>query len=859
MTTFTRQFGNSRLYAAPGGPGQLLLVLPDPCAQDTIALDVAWPSTELLANVVYAAAGAGVDDVSAETFVDRVLARVAQAGPTRAVVWLADPAAWRAGPLDAASAPLLGMDETGTQVRTGLDAPVLAGIALTVINGAALVYADGNVTVTGSIMFTGSRAPAAAQPAPEAVLALDGGALGTLSFRIYLRRQSLLDASAWGFQFLYPAAGGALPAAYEWLPLASGHPADSLGFDVGFDPSDPVNAVPETGLRSVLAFTGSNVDGSATVLDSCYSTTQGAGIRLTPCTPGTAGARAGLVFNGGVQLSSTDAQARLAPAGDFLLSVPDGPETADLLCGLQGTELITFSAQRGDRMRFTPYQPAFAARYPFSAVSPVAAPVPAAASLLDGTYTTSWAQVVPGDGTAPVPYVAQPKGATLYGQGNPIWDEGTELMGWQDPADSLPPGVAFPLAPYSGLSPGTSSFANGTTAEFESQVISPTRRSLIGSGGSKLPGGLPGALAERPYTTATPDGQVATVDGGRWTKIVLGQTLDPALTFGFVNPAPALQQAFQTGQVFLVAANADELGTFLNTVQIAGWSLTADVGTRNRYNDYRNIMIIKGRKGKLYDVLRPADGLVSNPERWTQREQFGPPDPAELVILSQWLQEYFRQAARAGGDDLERFNSIAANENWTGVLVLRAGISVPDDLAGITAGIADPGQFYAHHLGIDLTPLANGPDGPVLDGASSVFGLIDYTDPEFTVPAKAADAQPVPPLTAAEYDFRLLSLKVLFTNSTVRSFVSYAQLTTTAWFGMAVDHMAKAATRTPRSCWPARCRPTTAGRSTACQAPPTPSSTSTTRWCPSWRSPRPPCRPAIRAPRRERWSARGSA
>jgi hypothetical protein len=217
-------------------------------------------------------------------------------------------------------------------------------------------------------------------------------------------------------------------------------------------------------------------------------------------------------------------------------------------------------------------------------------------------------------------------------------------------------------------------------------------------------------------------------------------------------------------------------------------------------------MIIKGRKGRLYDPDDPAVGLVSNPERWSQKEQFsapaelpgtpdpaelpGTPDPAELVILSRWLQDYFARAHRVGGEELARFNAIASDENWTGVLILRADIvKVPDDLAGIVAGVADQDRFNAHHLGFDATPLAVGPDGPRQDDASSVFGLIDYTDPRFTPPAAGEQAQPVAPAPGTVHDFRLLSLRVLFASSAVRTFHSYAQLTTTSWFGMPVTHM----------------------------------------------------------------------
>ncbi|GAB7196731.1 hypothetical protein OS11_30050 [Dickeya oryzae] len=52
------------------------------------------------------------------------------------------------------------------------------------------------------------------------------------------------------------------------------------------------------------------------------------------------------------------------------------------------------------------------------------------------------------------------------------------------------------------------------------------------------------------------------------------------------------------------------------------------------------------------------------------------------------------------------FCRIAADPNWTGILILRAKIAtVPNDLAGITAGIRNPERFYAHHLAVQISQI----------------------------------------------------------------------------------------------------------------------------------------------------------
>jgi hypothetical protein len=70
-----------------------------------------------------------------------------------------------------------------------------------------------------------------------------------------------------------------------------------------------------------------------------------------------------------------------------------------------------------------------------------------------------------------------------------------------------------------------------------------------------------------------------------------------------------------------------------------------------------------------------------------------------------------------------------------------------------------------------------------------MFGLIYYTDPNFRPPEQNQPPQPVAPPAGAVYDFRLLMLKVLFNNTAVQRFQSYAQITLNQLFGMTVDHM----------------------------------------------------------------------
>jgi hypothetical protein len=59
-----------------------------------------------------------------------------------------------------------------------------------------------------------------------------------------------------------------------------------------------------------------------------------------------------------------------------------------------------------------------------------------------------------------------------------------------------------------------------------------------------------------------------------------------------------------------------------------------------------------------------------------------------------------------------------------------------------------------------------------------MFGLIYYQDPAFVTPADPdAQAQPIPPPAGVDYEFRLLTLKVLFENTSITEFHSWSQLT----------------------------------------------------------------------------------
>jgi hypothetical protein len=109
---------------------------------------------------------------------------------------------------------------------------------------------------------------------------------------------------------------------------------------------------------------------------------------------------------------------------------------------------------------------------------------------------------------------------------------------------------------------------------------------------------------------------------------------------------------------------------------------------------------------------------------------------------------------------------------WNGVLFLNVFVpknAFPPELEGLAAGIAAP-DFRAHHFGVDVSPFEVR-QGRILLRNSALFALIYYLDPADLV------------FTGAPYDYKVLSLKILFANSEIASFASQIELLIAQLFG----------------------------------------------------------------------------
>lgn len=513
----------------------------------------------------------------------------------------------------------------------------------------------------------------------------------------------------------------------------------------------------------------------------------------------------------------------------------------NLLPGLSGTEVITFTpysnngTPAGDVLRFKTKQAAFGANFPSEEVSLANPGIDK--PVLDTTYLTAWANLV---STTPsnVQYASQPQGASLYAKDHGVASNNaiTGFLGFFEPSVDMPQttGFAVPIAPYLGVNPVPPPSAEGI-GSFESKVLSAERKALI-SAAFTTPRASKSqakramvAAGDTTYTASTtPQGLVANVNNdGSWGLLNLAQntvngglpeylnpvnqipTTPPQYQVSFINLMPQMQSAFLTNQQFLVVTNNQYLGTlfsgmntpgggtssqpvFNNKMSIEDWPFDLNVGTSNTFADYNNVLIFKFCKGNILD-------RVKNPKEWTQANAFNIDkdnlDQAsaynQLVAVSSWLQTYLQAAEDAyhaaladpASDQLkyyEKFHNIINDDNWNGILALKATIDLqqfPQQLKGLISGI-NLKNFFAHHVGIEVNRVdASGVI--TMDPISSLFGLINYVDPAYSMQISQGlnPNKPVPPVAGAAYDFKVLFLQVLFENTAIKDFASKLQLT----------------------------------------------------------------------------------
>lgn len=827
-----------------GDIGWVAVVLPQPeGAPGKLSLDEAWNNENFSASFIFNSFRPPLSsEEDARLIVKLVHENLSTLGACRGIFWLSKDlnhdGSW----------PSLGFNKEAKEVSYALNVSIGSfNFEFKLDNGMLTYLSDETLYFENKkggdyyIHFSGLEEPF--ENVSKGKIAFSGPELGCIAFKTNISPKLLHKELFWGFQFQVPNFHKDANDSFltEWAPFAEPELVKNgyglISFSCVFDPSDIFNRTLDR--RTLFKFTGQSLINSSskdtyekqrTSLKSYFRTTTGAEVTLYPV--GTEQTKpsdviAALVFARGRHLGENKLDTYVTPVGDFVVSAPTAPSSkrSQIMCGLQGNEFISLEpvseGYEGGRLRFIGCQPSFGYCYPLREASPVGPPVILNGQILDKTFTTSWVTIVSAQDASQKPiYAAQPNGAPLYGQDPIINQKFEHLLGTMHPGTEFSEKSCFPMIPYAGISKGDGlfTFSSELIGLFERQFLSPTRRAIIGTGKS-----VPCALDHQPrflsamteFNITTPSGWLVTInEQGDWVKILLAQLIPQSkesqhskngqTELSFAYPCPKLKQVFQTADPMLVIANPKLLGTmnsnkilngpesaFNHTLNLENWILTVQVGENCSYGDYSNVIIVKGVKGKLFDPANTNESLVANPAKWTQKEDFAVPsgNVNELVPLSHWLVNYFNDAAKKTGSEalyFEKFNRIAQDENWTGILVLRADIEkIPEQLKGIVVGINDPSLFHAHHLAIETGQISL-ENGVNLKDSTSIYGLIYYIDPAYDT---SKPEQPIPPAAGEDYDFRLLTLKVLFENSSIKNFQSYAQLTLNKLFGSHVTSM----------------------------------------------------------------------
>lgn len=365
------------------------------------------------------------------------------------------------------------------------------------------------------------------------------------------------------------------------------------------------------------------------------------------------------------------------------------------------------------------------------------------------------------------------------------------------------------------------------TKALETQILAPMRKTVMDA----LPSSPSGLAAASPQTGVTPQGFELQIDGNTWTTMTMAQPTDPnAPVLKLNNVRGDLKNAMMTNALFapissvekfqasadtdyalttsglnaLVAqkkiSSADEtalqslVGTTYTSkadftaaietaipdkterdkieaalyesaagfsITIAGW--TFDIAPET-WDEHGTILIFKFTD-------QPMSNLVGSTNSWYGS---GTPFSDNPTQTQQTIQAYIadaREQAKKDGDMAEFVEQVLDNPYWQGVLAINAYVpltKLPAELEGLAAGI-DARQFYAHHVGVRMTPIMPSATS-VEQKRSNTFGLINYQSPQLLS-------------TSTNYDFKVLILKVVFQNAALTGFSSQISLLINNLFG----------------------------------------------------------------------------
>lgn len=748
-------------------------------------------------------------------------------GPPR-FLWVLDPAApptaWVVTELPVSAGP------GGTWIVGGAMFP-LTDYALAVSGGSAVGPGESADGGWGFVLADSAAAPGVSLYSPvdlfpstpgTTVLSMAAGHTGAWRF--------VLDAPAGtGDAFARLGAG------VRYFTPGIDNYVNAVHFDVVRQPAatpvtlyaqlDPLR--PFDRERTALGFFSWTGAGTPPALPSGYATAHGHGITLQP-QPG-----ARLVFGFAPYFTDEDANGGyyLVPEGPCAIAVAAPTANATdidrVVCGTSGLEYLGIPLTGGCALTFVPDQPAYA---------PLGSTTTGADALTGhGTTSWVYVESPPTTTVryysqpedAPL-FSAPPAASNLA-------DGAFDLLDFYElPAATLPGTngltvgpTPFPMAPFRGLALG----AVKDALAIEQLALAPRRRAaLVAAPGKPTDAGT---VTARVGVTPQGLGVGVAADDLTWAWLGIGHTgtLAPVPDLRFTTVTGPFHQAMQTNNLFLVLGNAAEFAKYGSVAyQLTAHALDVIATVPDAVRPAVLAAVRKAMAGRRFEtrsafcvaLLAAAPDMTEAEQRvflryggeltpivggWPFRlspDNWGPQtylvlkfvlgrSIADLVNdVSTWA---WPQAASATGDPADaqeaianvlaavrdvpatspyaNFAAVVADPNWTGVLALSAEVpleQLPDELQVLAAGI-DPAQFTAHHFGMSVTPYRLA-DGTVAFDRSSMFGLIDYVNPEDQYFS-----------TNIPYAFRVLQLTVGIRNSVVTTFTSRAELLVNRLFG----------------------------------------------------------------------------
>lgn len=688
---------------------------------------------------------------------------------------------------------------------------------------------------SGFITFTANNIASKTAPQNGLEIPLTGKAMAGMRFLIGLNHGIDFGSFDSALKYFYNNndTGNLMQMSYPLFK--DGSQNDYVQFQASINPLDLLN---EEQLSTYLAFLGKSINNGNneeedTIMPSNFRSDYGIPITLLPHVdistsngaeniPSATSSM--LVFSERAVHDNTDNWYTI-PSGYFTVGIDienvsflDANNQLRVLCGLSGTESISVTVEttkiKGDYLVFKGAQPAYVPQYPILQAGNKVGSNSTQPPLSD-TFLTAWIGLVKNNAAnETIVYHSQPQGSSLYAP-NKSNTESLFLDYYIANSGSLSDLAEITYFPMVGYGAHTNIPVNVSAQNFELQILAPRRKINISKALSKQASDrvsirnknknntAEAAIAATLVDSTSPQGFYIQVseETFTWEKMQLASnqfitsdgTLSKTYTLQFNNLGATLQSAFQTNQLFLVASSDVDnvLGDFANQMEIEEWPFDLNVPKpdpkKPNTGQYSNIIIFKYCDQTLQE-------RVQNIQFWTNPEAFNDTTNNGLPNISNWISDYIQKGIdkyTAGDTDYYKFNTVATDPNWKGVIALKVDISLtnfPPELQGLLAGI-NLDKFNAHHFGIDLSVVKNNAGVIKMEPTSSLFALIDYEDEIYQqYNSDITEYKAKAPInTSVDYVYNVLLLKVLFENSKITNFNSYIAFTINQLFGETVQ------------------------------------------------------------------------